>query len=66
MSHASDFVNAENHAREKVRAEDLITYPARSFKSTGRQQTNPPTVPISELFPNGDFPKGQIMSYKDE
>ena len=28
-SHASDFVNAENHAREKVRAEDLITYPAR-------------------------------------
>lgn len=29
-SHASDFVNAENHAREKlkVRDEDLITYPA--------------------------------------
>ncbi|CAH3196047.1 unnamed protein product [Porites evermanni] len=35
-------------------------------KSTGRQQTDPPTVPISELFPNGDFPEGQIMSYKDD
>ena len=35
-------------------------------KSTGRQQTDPPTVPISQLFPNGDFPEGQIMSYKDE
>ena len=25
-SHASDFVNAKNHVREKVRDEDLITY----------------------------------------
>ncbi|KAJ7376676.1 Methionine aminopeptidase 2 [Desmophyllum pertusum] len=31
-----------------------------------KQQTDPPTVAISELFPNGDFPVGQILSYKDE
>ena len=42
------------------------SYFADCSKSTGRQQTDPPTVPISELFPNGDFPEGQIMSYKDE
>lgn len=31
-----------------------------------KQQTDPPTVPISELFLSGNFPKGQIMSYKDD
>ena len=31
-----------------------------------KQQTDPPTVPISELFPNANFPEGQILSYKDE
>ncbi|KAL9960647.1 hypothetical protein ACROYT_G034131 [Oculina patagonica] len=30
------------------------------------QQTDPPTVAISELFPNGNFPVGQILSYKDD
>ena len=32
-SHASDFVNAKNHVREKVRDEDLITYPADRLES---------------------------------
>ena len=31
-----------------------------------KQQTDPPTVAISEVFPNGNFPEGEIMSYKDE
>ena len=26
-------------------------------------QTDPPTVPISALFPNGNFPEGQIMEH---
>merc|ERR1712130_1085106 len=26
-------------------------------------QTDPPTVPISQLFPNGQFPVGQIMDH---
>ena len=33
---------------------------------SAREQTDPPTVAISELFPNGNFPVGQIMHYKDE
>ena len=28
-----------------------------------KTQTEPPTVPICELFPNGNFPVGQIMEH---
>merc|ERR1711892_53392 len=27
------------------------------------QQTDPPTLPISQLYPNGQFPVGQIMDH---
>ena len=30
------------------------------------QQTDPPTIPVSELFPSGEFPEGEIQQYKDE
>ncbi|XP_032243332.2 methionine aminopeptidase 2 isoform X2 [Nematostella vectensis] len=29
-------------------------------------QTDPPTIPISELFPNKNFPEGEICHYKDD
>eukprot|EP01114_Cavostelium_apophysatum_P009659 TRINITY_DN2288_c0_g1_i1.p2 TRINITY_DN2288_c0_g1~~TRINITY_DN2288_c0_g1_i1.p2 ORF type:complete len:463 (-),score=141.48 TRINITY_DN2288_c0_g1_i1:2035-3423(-) len=29
-------------------------------------QTNPPTIPVAELFPNGGFPEGEIQQYKDD
>ncbi|KAL5971602.1 Methionine aminopeptidase 2 [Taenia solium] len=29
----------------------------------GLKQTNPPTVPICQLYPNKDFPLGEIMEY---
>ncbi|CAH0727875.1 unnamed protein product, partial [Brenthis ino] len=32
-------------------------------KSTGKVQTNPPTIPIAELFPDENFPEGQIMDH---
>jgi len=32
-------------------------------KKSGKTQTDPPTIPISELFPNGNFPEGQIMEH---
>jgi len=32
--------------------------------STSRlQQTNPPSIPICELYPDGDFPEGQILEH---
>jgi hypothetical protein len=30
------------------------------------QQTDPPSIPVDELFPSGDFPEGEIQQYKDE
>lgn len=32
-------------------------------KKAGGGQTYPPTIPISELYPNGNFPEGQIMEH---
>ena len=34
-----------------------------SSGSVGKQQTTPPSVPIAELFPDGNFPIGQQMEY---
>ena len=28
-----------------------------------KQQTSPPSIPISELFPEGNYPEGEIMEY---
>jgi len=27
------------------------------------QQTNPPSIPICELYPDGNFPEGQILEH---
>ncbi|KAF3788939.1 Methionine aminopeptidase 2A [Nymphaea thermarum] len=30
------------------------------------EQTDPPSIPVADLFPSGDFPEGEIQQYKDE
>ena len=30
------------------------------------QQTEPPTIGLSKLFPKGVFPEGEIVEYKDD
>ncbi|XP_044345863.1 methionine aminopeptidase 2B-like [Triticum aestivum] len=35
-------------------------------KKNPLQQTDPPSVPVDELFPSGDFPEGEIQQYKDD
>ena len=37
--------------------------PKKEGKKKTTVQTDPPTVPISQLFPNGQFPVGQIMDH---
>mmetsp|Transcript_502 Transcript_502/g.564 ORF Transcript_502/g.564 Transcript_502/m.564 type:complete len:458 (+) Transcript_502:162-1535(+) len=32
----------------------------------GLQQTEVPSIPVAQLFPNGSFPEGEIQSYKDD
>ncbi|EGD79468.1 methionine aminopeptidase [Salpingoeca rosetta] len=31
-----------------------------------KAQTEPPTVPIADMFPNNNFPLGEVQTYKDE
>lgn len=31
----------------------------------GKQQTDPPSIPISELFPDGNYPEGEIMKHPE-
>ncbi|KAF7101321.1 hypothetical protein CFC21_102689 [Triticum aestivum] len=35
-------------------------------KKDPHQQTDPPSIPVDELFPSGDFPEGEIQEYKDD
>jgi methionyl aminopeptidase len=35
-------------------------------KKAPLQQTDPPSIPVDELFPSGDFPEGEIQQYKDD
>lgn len=38
----------------------------RKKKKTSLEQTDPPSIPVIELFPSGEFPEGEIQHYKDE
>ena len=29
-------------------------------------QTDPPFIPLIDLFPHGEFPEGEIQQYRDE
>ncbi|EAS33102.3 methionine aminopeptidase, type II [Coccidioides immitis RS] len=35
-------------------------------KGTAKVQSNPPRVPLSTLFPNNNYPEGEIVEYKDD
>ncbi|XP_028161761.1 methionine aminopeptidase 2 [Ostrinia furnacalis] len=36
---------------------------SKGGKGSGKEQTNPPTIPIAELYPDSNFPEGQIMEH---
>ncbi|KAG1362798.1 hypothetical protein COCNU_10G010170 [Cocos nucifera] len=41
--------------------------PSNSIKKKeSLQQTDPPSIPVDDLFPFGEFPEGEIQQYKDE
>ncbi|KAF9814040.1 hypothetical protein SFRURICE_004387 [Spodoptera frugiperda] len=35
----------------------------KSGKGPTKEQTNPPTIPIAELYPDGNFPEGEITEH---
>jgi hypothetical protein len=42
-------------------------YPSVARKKKGPiEQTDPPSIPVLDLYPSGNFPEGEIQQYKDE
>ncbi|KAL2612748.1 hypothetical protein R1flu_024440 [Riccia fluitans] len=39
---------------------------SKSKKKKALAQTDPPSIPVKDLFPNGEFPEGEIQAYKDD
>ncbi|GJR57195.1 methionine aminopeptidase 2B [Tanacetum coccineum] len=35
-------------------------------KKEPKEQTDPPSIPVAQLFPQGNFPEGEIQQYKDD
>ncbi|KAJ6396508.1 hypothetical protein OIU77_021522 [Salix suchowensis] len=35
-------------------------------KKESPKQTDPPSIPVVDLFPSGEFPEGEIQQYKDD
>ncbi|CAD0198364.1 unnamed protein product [Chrysodeixis includens] len=52
-------VAAEGDEKKKKKKKNK----SKSGKGPSKEQTNPPTIPIAELYPDGNFPEGQIMEH---
>ena len=35
-------------------------------KKAATEQTEPPSIPVADFFPNGVFPEGEWQSYNDK
>lgn len=54
------------HASVCHKLSNNISTCIRRKKKSTLQQTDPPSIPVKEFFPNGEFPEGEIQQYKDE
>ncbi len=52
---------AEGAAKKKKKKKK-----SKGGKGGARQQTDPPTIPVPDLYPNGIFPEGEIVSYPQD
>jgi methionyl aminopeptidase len=57
--------NKKKNRNKNKKKEDEAGEGPEKKNQKQKAQTNPPTIPISDLFPNGQFPEGQIMDYPD-
>jgi len=54
----------KKNKRKKKASTGAITNGNHPTTSTPQlQQTNPPSIPICELYPNGNYPEGQILEH---
>eukprot|EP01132_Coremiostelium_polycephalum_P002619 gene2619-3246_t len=57
-------VAAKKKKKKKKKKKSATT--AAVVGAPAKEQTNPPTVPVSEIYPNGVYPLGEICEYKNE
>ncbi|KAG6390761.1 hypothetical protein SASPL_148506 [Salvia splendens] len=57
---------AAEEVEDKVDDLTLDEPQAKPKKKEPPQQTDPPSIPVVDLFPSGEFPEGEIQQYKDD
>ncbi|PPD93874.1 hypothetical protein GOBAR_DD09095 [Gossypium barbadense] len=72
ISNGTDEVSENSSSMQKD--EDGVTEVAKKKKKKNKskkkkeplKQTDPPSIPVVELFPSREFPEGEIQQYKDD
>ncbi|ESQ39050.1 hypothetical protein EUTSA_v10001459mg [Eutrema salsugineum] len=60
----------DNLEEDGIKAEASTKKKKKKSKSKKKKkylrQTDPPSIPVTELFPSGEFPEGEIQQYKED
>ncbi|PIA41146.1 hypothetical protein AQUCO_02300148v1 [Aquilegia coerulea] len=63
-------VDANESGPEQEFAQEVVKKKKKKNKSKKKkeplEQTDPPSIPVIELFPSGEFPEGEIQQYKND
>jgi methionyl aminopeptidase len=58
--------NGQKKSRRKKKKKKKGGAAAAAAASAASKQTSPPTIPVSQLYPNDTYPEGEILNYKDD
>lgn len=62
----ADNVSSNTDAKKKKKKPRKKKKKGGAGGGSASKQSDPPRVPVSQLFPNGIYPEGQIEEYRDE
>ncbi|KAK3303560.1 peptidase M24, structural domain-containing protein [Chaetomium strumarium] len=65
LASAAASLSTEAAATQKKRKRPNRKRPKKKNKG-GLKQSSPPRVPLSQLFPSGEYPVGEVQSYRDQ
>ena len=61
---AAEFLDAQPLSKGKTEKKNKKK--KKKSKKKKLEQTEPPTIGLSKLFPDGKFPEGELQEYKNE
>ncbi|KAG6777366.1 hypothetical protein POTOM_017187 [Populus tomentosa] len=56
----------EEGEEEETKGDCFCYWVVLKKKKESPKQTDPPSIPVVDLFPTGEFPEGEIQQYKDD